>query len=222
MEALEREIQSSEAERLMHLFVHDLRAPLSVATGYLRLVQEGRLRSETEQRMALGRTLEALNRMAELCDAAASTGVVSETDNAAGRLPLRDFVNRLSAELDLGARFTGPAGTDLDQGPAGPSVSVGRDGDRFIRGIGLVVRAVTRRQTSVTVTAAFEGDYLRVSVNPRAEASAGPAADFDPWRGFGLEVVIACQAIRAAGGSITTSEPADLVFMFPVVQPRVS
>ena len=51
-----------ETAKALHLLIHDLRAPLSVAQGYLRLLQQNRLEAETDRQRAMTQSIEALDR----------------------------------------------------------------------------------------------------------------------------------------------------------------
>ena len=61
-----------DAEKALNLLIHDLRAPLSVAQGYLRLLHQNRLDSDADRQRALAQTMEALGRISRLCDDAAA------------------------------------------------------------------------------------------------------------------------------------------------------
>lgn len=201
----------NEVERLMLLFVHDLRAPLGVATGYLRLMQDGRLGAELDQRVALTRTLDALGRIATLCDAISESSERTDPASSNGRLAPDDLVSRVVSALKI------PVDVDAARGwDPGVSVGVGRDGDRFARVIALVIGAVARRGASATVRVFSDGDSMRFVLN-RRDGDAAEATPFDPWRGFGLEVVLACQAVEATGGRVRTGGDADLTIDLPLI-----
>jgi signal transduction histidine kinase len=201
------------AERLIHLFVHDLRAPLGVATGYLRLLQDGRLGTDIDQRVALTRTLDALGRIATLCDAMADVGTRPEPGEEPGRLLPEDLVARVGAAVKPPVRIEPAEGW-----PAGFTVAVGRDGDRFARAVALVLSAAARRGTSAIVAAAAREDVLRFTLNPHPDAAGSSGGAFDPWRGFGLEVVLACQAIDTTGGRVRAGGDVDLAIELPLVR----
>jgi hypothetical protein len=202
----------TESERLMNLFVHDLRAPLGVATGYLRLLQDGRLGTDLDQRMALTRTLDALGRIATLCDAVSEAGTHPDPQEPVGRLTPDDLIARVVAALKT------PTALEAHDGWApGAAVTVGRDGDRFARSIAVVIGALARRSPSAIVKVSPNGDAVRFTLNSHADSTSA-AVPFDPWRGFGLEVVLACQAIEATGGVVRTGGDADLAIELPTVR----
>jgi signal transduction histidine kinase len=201
----------TEAERLMLLFVHDLRAPLGVATGYLRLLQDGRLGGELDQGLALTRTLDALGRIASLCDAMSESTERMDARAASGRLAPEDLVGRVVSALKSPVAIE--VGRDWDPRL---SVAVGRDGDRFARALALIIGLVARRSPSAAVRVVPGDGTVRFVLN-RRDGNSAEAVRFDPWRGFGLEAVLACQAIEVTGGSIRTGGDADLTIDLPLI-----
>ena len=63
--------QRDESAKALNLLIHDLRAPLSVAQGYLRLLQQNRLEAEADRQRAMTQSMEALGRITRLCEEAA-------------------------------------------------------------------------------------------------------------------------------------------------------
>ena len=89
-----------DAEKALDLLIHDLRAPLSVAQGYLRLIKEQRLPSVEERDRALAKTMDALGRMSGLCsDAAAFLRAPAQTPMAAPLVPVAGTVDAMCREL---------------------------------------------------------------------------------------------------------------------------
>jgi hypothetical protein len=66
----------AETARQLHQLVHDVRGPLGIASGYLRLLQDGKIPDAADQRAAIAKALDALGRIDRLCE------VVVETDAA--------------------------------------------------------------------------------------------------------------------------------------------
>lgn len=91
-------MSATSADDLLPLdrFLHDLRTPLGVAHGYLRLIRDGRLPGQAQQEKALGGVSEALGRMTHLCDVAAGR---SPMDSDAPAPSARAFVEALDARL---------------------------------------------------------------------------------------------------------------------------
>ena len=75
-----------EFTKALALLVHDLRAPLSVASGYLRLIREDRLTSDEDRERAFTGVLEAVKRISRLCDEASDFGSAHESAEVATSL----------------------------------------------------------------------------------------------------------------------------------------
>lgn len=201
----------AEAERLMQLLVHDMRAPLGVATGYLRLLQDGRLPSGDDQRFALVRALDALGRIAHLCSLISEA---SEPQDHVGRVAAEDLATRVAARLPVPANLVRSPGWNADA-----EVVVGVDSDRMAEAIALVIAAVSKRAPDTRILAGTRDGYLRFALGPDMGPDViRPGAEFDPWRGFGLEVVLACRAISATGGRVWASDALDVAIDLPFGQ----
>jgi len=59
-------------ERALHVLIHDVRTPLGVAQGYLRMLREDRLGSPEERLRAITQAQQALDHVARLCPEAAT------------------------------------------------------------------------------------------------------------------------------------------------------
>lgn len=57
-------------ESVLRTLVHDVRSPLGVADGYIRLLLGGKLTAAEDQQRALSAALDALTRISALCDLA--------------------------------------------------------------------------------------------------------------------------------------------------------
>jgi len=53
--------------RILNVLAHEIRTPLAISQGYLKLMAEGRLTTATEQTAAIERTRDALGRIVALC-----------------------------------------------------------------------------------------------------------------------------------------------------------
>ena len=58
--------------------LHDVRTPLGVAHGYLRMIRDGRLSAPVQQAKALDGVSQALSQLTTLCDRAAGRGPIPE------------------------------------------------------------------------------------------------------------------------------------------------
>jgi hypothetical protein len=77
--------------QVLSTLAHEIRTPLAVSRGYLKLLLEGGLPSATDQRSAMERTREALGVISTLCDEMGTIGSVANTGTPglAGRVSAR-------------------------------------------------------------------------------------------------------------------------------------
>src|SRR5436190_18249869 len=106
----------TDAERVLSLLLHDLRTPLGVAHGYLRLIRDDRLPTPHEREKAIAGTQQALSRISRLCADAgafvADEDPRGEQDEAAtARVPPNELIDRV-------AELVTAQGTEVSVGPA--------------------------------------------------------------------------------------------------------
>ena len=99
--------------QVLNTLAHEIRTPLAVSQGYLKLYLDGRLTNVDDTRRAFEQTRQALGTLATLC---ADMGKVSTlSENAKQGIPERvsalDFVKSLQAQAEIdGAAWSGDAG----------------------------------------------------------------------------------------------------------------
>jgi signal transduction histidine kinase len=191
----------AELFRAFNLFIHDLRAPLSVAHGYLRLLREQRLTSEEERERALAQTVDALGRISRLCADASSLVHSYEAGPPAGtRVPARMLADQVSQAIQ-------------DHLPASvsdiPDASMLRLAslDSVAGAMAAIVTAVAgarpRPDNMVTIDAAAQELRVRLgAADERQLLADGPRHAFDPWRGHGLAIPCACRTVERNGGMV--------------------
>lgn len=194
-----------ELLRAFDLFIHDLRGPLSVAHGYLRLLREQRLPSEEERARAVTQTAEALGRISRLCADASS--LVHSYDGAplAGtRVPAKMLADQLSLAVQgrLPASINGIPETGMLRLASLDSVA---------SAMAAIVTAVAgaRPGPDRTVTIDAAALELRVRLGAADEQrllADGPRHAFDPWRGHGLAIPCACRTLERNGGMVWSVE----------------
>ena len=209
----------TDLARLIDVLLHDLRAPLGVAHGYLRLIREQRLGSDEERERALDRTQDALARMSRLCDEASALAAVPSV-RSPEPMSADDLAARVAAQL-AGAH-TSPSPAALEARPA-PGVHVLIQGEptRLAEAIALIL--ATTSDGSAT-TARVEAGHLRFAGRQAAAPmeSRGAVHDgaFDPWlrrtARQGLALPLACADVERAGGSVLTTDGRDVVITLPV------
>ena len=203
---------AGDFDKALNLLIHDLRAPLSVAHGYLRLIRERRLSSDDDRDKAIEETIESLGRMARLCDEAASYLAASSTaPRAAGSTPVPAFLGRLADDTRLaGARL------EID-GPSADSLRLAVAADLAIA-VATIIAAlggVQARGGAASVEASVDGGEIRIMAGDdagrRRLLSDAPLAP-DPWRGgHGLALPLACLEVASAGGRVWTVSAARAV-----------
>lgn len=196
--------------KALNLLVHDLRAPLSVAQGFLRLLLQGRLVSDAERERAIQKTMEALGRIDRLCEDAAA--YASEEGPAAARFASEAQLEVFVAEVDAvcQARCAGSVTFDITRPPLVGRIR-GVQLDRVAQSMAVILCAVRRsdRSASVRVSVRREQSEVWFLLGSGSDALAlaiDPPESFDPWSGgHGLALPVACRAVRRAGGRIWTS-----------------
>lgn len=192
---------TTELLRALNLFIHDLRAPLSVAHGYLRLLRENRLASDEERERALTHSVEALGRISRLCaDASSLVHSYDSAPPAGTRVPARMFAEHVSQALQdrLPASVTGIpdagmlrlASLDTVAGAAAVIVTA-------------VAGARPKPDRRVTIDTAADELRVRLGADDEQQLLAeGPRHAFDPWRGHGLAIPCACRTVERNGGTV--------------------
>lgn len=196
-----------ETVKALNVLIHDLRAPLSVAQGYLRLLRENRLEAEADRERALTQSMEALGRITRLCEDAAAFVAEPATfsDGPVVAVRASELVDRvteactaLSSPLTIGSG-AGLSGTVRSAHP-----------DRLVQSLAVVLCAVRRSTRNESVRVSVHEDekearFLLGCEDDRAALMSGPPQTFDPWRGGnGIALPLACRTITEAGGRIWT------------------
>jgi signal transduction histidine kinase len=193
----------TEAERVLAVLIHDVRTPLGVAHGYLRLVRTDKLPSLEDRDRALAGTQDALAKISRLCQEAG--GFLEDPRPGAARAPARQLADRVVAVLAQ----RGVTVSDLEL-PAG-SVTVGTSVDRAAEAIATVLLVRAGRTPGVVIRIDGTPTALRFACGPAADGVAGPTLDgderpFDPWQpSQGLGVALAHRLVTALGGRVWTA-----------------
>ena len=197
---------ADEAVKALNLLVHDLRAPLSVAQGYLRLLQQNRLESEADRSRALGQAMDALGRITRLCEEAAAFVAEPVPDGPITTLSVASLVEQVKAACS--ARCSP---LEFIPGPVQLSGTVrGVHMDQIVQSVAVILCAARRatRNDAVRVSVQEEEKEARFLLgcdDDRVALVSRPHEAFDPWRGgHGIALPLACRTITGAGGRIWT------------------
>jgi hypothetical protein len=206
-------MSETDAERVLQVLIHDVRTPIGVAQGYIRLIQDGRLTSPEDQSRALAKTMDALGRIAHLCEEA---GAFFDVDGSGpgSAVMATAFAHRVTASA-------GRAGFEVRAGdlPA-QKIASGGNADRLADAIVTVLATAGRpaEDAPAPLVVTVDSDELCfLAASQGAPSADGPQAAFDPWRGRGLSVPLACRVIARAQGRVRRAGSTIIVGL-PFVQ----
>ena len=187
----------------MGKLVHDLRTPLGVAVGYLRLLRDHQLPDAEDRQRALTQTVDALATMSRLCQDASS------------------FMSAVTAgaedlEMISAAQFTAEVADHLPVPMAIVDTDTSLGGRLRARRGGATARAVATflsaplatggatPSTDIIVRVAAEHLHFLTGDPAQREAMLlGQRQVFDPWRaGPGLAVPLACLEVSLVSGEV--------------------
>ena len=198
--------QPDEIVKALNLLIHDLRAPLSVAQGYLRLLQQNRLEAEVDRQRAMTQSMEALGRITRLCEEAAA--FVAEPASTAGPIMTVRAADLVDQVTNACAAQCSPLTFIVEPELSGTMRSAHLD--RLAQSVAVVLCAVRRSTRNEPVCVSVleeekEARFLLGCVDDRAALVSGSPQAFDPWRGgHGIALPLACRTITEAGGRIWT------------------
>jgi signal transduction histidine kinase len=90
-----------ELARVLNVLAHEIRTPLAVSQGYLKLMTDGRLATASEQATAIERTRDALGKIATLCSDMGRLGALTEAapPTLHGRVTTASLIDAVSEAL---------------------------------------------------------------------------------------------------------------------------
>jgi hypothetical protein len=214
----------TDAERVLSLLLHDIRTPLGVAHGYLRLIRDDRLPTPEDHEKAFTGTQQALSRISRLCaDAGAfvadGDGTATTASDAPGRARAAQLVDRVADTLTT-------QGVEVSVGPAPEAqVAVGSSLDRVADALATLLMTKAKPASGAVVRIDAEAGTLRFTSvparpatvsepQPGDAASPGGERPFDPWQsGQGLTVALAHRVVTRLGGRVWTMDGARAIAM---------
>jgi signal transduction histidine kinase len=201
--------------RALSLAVHELRTPITVATGYLRMLlreQAGPLTDQ--QRKMLQEADKSCARIGSLIAEMSELGKLEDGQIRVARVPFD--LSALIVELAASSMHEGKdRGVRLETRVPGP-VMVAGDRTRLAAAIGALMHAALRERGEpgvivVECSTLSDDKQTWAIVTIGDEAAAKPLADaarvtphpFDEWRGgMGLALPVGRRVIEAHGGAI--------------------
>lgn len=182
----------TDLDRVLESLLHDLRSPLGVAGGYLRLLREQRLATPDDTERAIVKTQEALRTMTTLCGEA-SDWLKLEPAATPSVVPVEALVAHIVGEAGRMSVAVEVAGA-----PVG-TTALALESERVARAVASLL-AVVVRDTKARCTVRLEGHRLMVAANGTQRRIPDAPGAFDPWAYPGLSAALACRTITQAGG----------------------
>jgi signal transduction histidine kinase len=198
-----------ELDRVLDTLLHDLRSPMGVASGYVRLLRQGRIADPAEVDRLLAKTQDALRAMSTLC-ADVSAWRDAEPLAHVQVIAVDDFTRAVVSHL-------AETGAPIHRETLGRTMTLLDDPDRVAAAVATVLAAVAvARMQRVSIAIHVIDDALHFDADdPGADVGLQP---FDPWQYGGLQVPLACRTIARAGGQWRTEARAGsaVAMVFPI------
>lgn len=204
----------AELDRVLDVLLHDLRSPLSVASGYVRLLRMDKLDSFEARDKAWNQTATALTRIAHLCDEA--VGFLSTAAGAPRTIPVGQLTSRVRQHCQDRGITCDDAASVLD----GPAIQAQTDVDRLAGAVATLVGLQHSESQPARLSVSSDSRALVFTV-PLQAADASPRDDdsYDPWKLPGLGAALACHTISLASGAVRASHA--LTISFPLQESHV-
>lgn len=216
-----------DAPRVLSLLSHELRGPLGVVRGYLRLLEQSATELSPRSRETVAAALRAGDRMADVLDEASLFAhlQIGSVKLELKKVPLATIVHAAIQAAVL------PAGSQVDLDAAAlPSVTLEADEVRLRTAIATFIAAVARAQSNIVVVeisatrTRFSGKHaVRLRIGPRT-LSGVQATDVElnlTRGGFGLAIPIAAIVVEGHGGRVRELRHGDrsagLLLTLPVI-----
>lgn len=201
----------TELDRVLDVLLHDLRSPLSVASGYVRLLHQERLDSFEARDKAWTQTAAALTRIAHLCDEAG--GFLSVAASQPHPIPADRLVTGVRDRcLEHGIAC------DVPQSCGDDAVVVARtDRDRLVDAVIALVTRGRPETHAPRVRASCDHESLTFTMlHPGQDEPPCSDEAYDPWTAPGLIAALACHTIALASGTVRGTD--TIIIQFPLHQ----
>src|SRR5687768_6685101 len=210
--------------QVLNTIAHEIRTPLAVSQGYLKLYLDGRLTNADDQRRAFEQTREALGTLATLCSDMSRVSALSEVKSPGllERVPAPQLIEALKGAGEV-------AGAEWSGDTSAP-VSVASNGAAdLVRAVAIVAKAAfdEAREQPHAMRVASGSELTMLAGTPEAitALAAGPGAtaarDVNFAKGGkGLRLIWAAFVLQQHGVHTWTHQDhrASVGFRFPVVQ----
>ena len=162
--------------QVLNTVAHEIRTPLAVSQGYLKLYLDGRLTNADDQRRAFQQTRDALGTLATLCTDMSKVSTLSQTPSPAllERVAAAQFVERLKGASEVeGASWSGEAAG------AGGAAAIASNGvEDLVRAVAIVAKAAfdEAREAPRAMHVRGGDEFVMLAGSPQAVSAleAGP------------------------------------------------
>jgi signal transduction histidine kinase len=196
-----------EISNILHVLAHELRTPVGIAHGYVRLLLDDRLPQETDRRRALEQMQKALARLSELSHESTALAAWYERDTAPEQkhsIDARTLIDRVGS-----AEFASPVEIDAEAVDAAARIRT-LDVDALVDALVNAVRATARElraQTCIVKARVADGRHFELltgAADQLAPLRTGPdgegaSAIALERGGLGLALVHAAAVLDAHG-----------------------
>lgn len=163
--------------QVLNTVAHEIRTPLAVSQGYLKLYLDGRLTNADDQRRAFQQTRDALGTLATLCNDMSKVSALSQTPSPAllERIAASQFVERLKGAREVeGASWSGGAA-----GHTGAPAAIASNGVAdLVHAVAIVAKAAfdEAREAPRAVHVRSGDEFVMLAGSPQAVSAleAGP------------------------------------------------
>lgn len=183
-------------ERALRVLIHDLRTPVGVAQGYLRLLQQNRLGGGEARDQAFSHALRALDTIARLAHDADRLMEGPPAERVA--VPARQLIERVTAKLP-------PATVDLSRVTIPAAVvTLPPDVDALADALVDVLRGnAAKRPTAAPGSVEIGSTAVELwFASGGAGGGVATRAPLDVWSGPGLAWPVACITVGRCGGQL--------------------
>ena len=177
-----------EINDILHVLAHELRTPVGIVHGYVRLLLDERLPQEADRRRALEQMQKALGRLSELSHETTSLAGWYERDLNQSR----EVEARVLAQGVADADYDWPVTVELGDVKDGARVRT-TDADALGRALVGIIRATARELRGTTC------DVVARTVDSRFEMLAGPEELLDGLRAGPLSPAASPIALERGG-----------------------
>jgi hypothetical protein len=169
--------------QVLNTVAHEIRTPLAVSQGYLKLYLDGRLTNAEDQRRAFQQTREALGTLATLCNDMSKVSALSEKPSPAllERVATAQFVERLKGATEVeGVSWSGET--------SAPSAIASNGVADLVHAVAIVAKAAfdEAREAPRAMHVRGGNDLVMLAGSPQAVSAleAGPDAGAAPQVNF--------------------------------------